>query len=216
MKLSNIVCAVMLGVSALVMSGCGLLDQGVQKYDTLSEKDEKCNQAWADIDAQLERRSDLIPNMVAVVKGSAAHEEKTLNDVVTARASASQIKMSADDLTDPAKMKAFQDAQEQLKGSLSRLMMVQESYPDLKANAQFHDLMITMEGTENRILTARRDYNSAVGSFNFELRRVSGKVLNPLTGKEFKPRVYFTASEESKSAPKVNFDAPIPATPATK
>ena len=200
------VCAVMLGVSALAMSGCGLLDQGVQKYDTLSEKDEKCNQAWADIDAQLERRSDLIPNMVAVVKGSAAHEEKTLKEVVEARASASQIKMTADDLTDPAKMKAFQDAQEQLKGSLSRLMMVQESYPDLKANAQFHDLMITMEGTENRILTARRDYNSAVGSFNFELRRVSGKVLNPLTGKEFKPRVYFTASEESKVAPKVNFD----------
>lgn len=206
MKLFNMMCAVMLGVSALSMSGCGLLDQGVQKYDTLSEKDEKCNQAWADIDAQLERRSDLIPNMVSVVKGSAAHEEKTLKEVVEARASASQIKMTADDLTDPAKMKAFQDAQEQLKGSLSRLMMVQESYPDLKANAQFHDLMITMEGTENRILTARRDYNSAVGSFNFELRRVSGKVINPITNREFKPRVYFSASEESKAAPKVSFD----------
>jgi LemA protein len=197
-----------LSCSIPLINGCGLLDRGVEKYDLLSEKDEKCNQAFADVEAQLQRRNDLIPSMVAIVKGSASHEEKVLKDVVEARAAATQIKLTADDLTDPEKMKAFSAAQEQLKGSLSRLMMVQESYPDLKANAQFHDLMVTVEGSENRILTARRDYNTAVSAFNFELRRVSGKVINPLTNKEFKPRVYFSADADAKVAPKISFEQP--------
>jgi LemA protein len=124
-----------------------------------------------------------------------------------ARSAATQIKLTADDLTDPAKMAAFQKAQDQLKGSLSRLMMVREAYPDLKANAQFHGLMIQMEGTENRILRSRQQYNESVKSFNLELRRVSGKIMNPITGKEFKPRVYFSADESAKTAPKVDFGA---------
>ena len=97
MKLYSIVCAIVLGASPVLVSGCGLLDQGVQKYDTLSEKDEICNQKWADYDAQLQRRSDMIPMLVNVVKGSAAHEHSTLKDVIDARASATQVKLSADD-----------------------------------------------------------------------------------------------------------------------
>lgn len=212
MKVYSLVCAACIGLMGLaaanILTGCTLLDQGVQKYDTLVDKDELCNQTWSDYEAQLQRRADLIPNLVAVVKGSAAHEEKTLKEVMEARAAATQIKISGDDVTDPEKMAAFQKAQEQLKGSLSRLMMVQENYPDLKANAQFHDLMIQMEGTENRILRARQEYNKTVQSYNLELRRVSGKVINPLTNKEFKPRIYFSADESAKTAPKVDFSSP--------
>jgi LemA protein len=201
----------MLATAPVALSGCGLLDSGVQKYDLLSQDDEICNQKWADYDAQLQRRADLIPNIVAVVKGSAAHEEDTLKAVTEARASATQIKLDAESLTDPAKVEAFKQAQAGLSGALSKLMSIQENYPQLQANAAFHDLMVEMEGTENRILQARRDYNTAVGAFNFELRRVSGKVMNPLTGHEFKPRVYFTADESAKVAPKVDFTKPAPA-----
>jgi LemA protein len=184
------------------MMGC---DSFVNKYDTLVDKDEVCTQKWGDYEAQLQRRADLIPSLVATVKGAAGHEEKVLKEVTEARASATSIKLTADDLTDEKKMKAFNDAQAQLKGSLSRLMMVQETYPDLKANQQFHDLAISLEGTENRILIARRDYNDAVMKFNTELRHVSGRVINPMTGKEFKPRVYYQADEAAKVAPKVDF-----------
>jgi LemA protein len=207
-KLHAAVFAVFLAASAVTSTGCGLLDQGVQKYDTLVDKDERCNQKWADYEAQLQRRADLIPNLVQVVKGAAAHEEKTLREVMEARAAATQIKLSGDDLSDPEKFKKFQEAQAQLKGSLSRLMMVQENYPDLKSNAQFHDLMVQMEGTENRILRSRTDYNVAVQAYNLELRRVSGKVINPVTGHEFKPRVYFQADDTSRVAPKVDFTTP--------
>lgn len=198
----------MIATASMSVIGCGMLDQGVQKYDTLVNKDESCQQKWSDYEAQLQRRSDLVPNLVAVVKGSAAHEQATLTAVMEARASATQVKLSGEDFTDPVKMKVFQDAQAQLKGSLSRLMMVQENYPDLKANAQFHDLMVQMEGTENRILRARQEYNKSVQDYNLELRRVSGKVINPVTGREFKPRVYFSADESAKVAPKVDFSAP--------
>jgi LemA protein len=209
MKFRSLVFALMLGVSTVgATTSCSLIDKGVEKYDTLVNKDEICNQMWADYEAQLQRRADLIPNLVAVVKGSAAHEEKTLKEVMEARAAATQIKISGEDVTDPEKMAAFQKAQEQLKGTLSRLMMVQENYPDLKANAQFHDLMVQMEGTENRILRARQQYNKTVQDYNLELRRISGKAINPLTGHEFKPRIYFSADESAKTAPKVDFSTP--------
>lgn len=194
----------MTSVTPLTTTGC---DRGVAKYDTLVDKDEACTMKWADYEAQLQRRADLIPSIVNTVKGSAAHEEKVLKEVTEARASATQIKLSAEDFTDPEKMKKFNEAQDKIKGSLSRLMMVQETYPDLKANNQFHDLMVSLEGTENRILIARRDYNDAVMKYNTELRHVSGKVINPLTGHEFKPRVYYQADEASKSAPKVDFSS---------
>lgn len=205
MKLYNIVCAIMLSSVTITVSSCGLIDTGVNKYDTLSEKDEICNLKWADYESQLQRRADLIPNLVAVVKGYAAHEHSTLADVIQARASATQVKLSSEDLTDPVKVEAFKKAQEGLSGALGKLISIQEQYPTLQANEQFHSLMIQMEGTENRILQSRRDYNAAVSSFNFELRRVSGKIINPLTNREFKPRVYFSVEESAKVAPKVDF-----------
>ncbi len=205
MRVYSLVCALCLSCATVGSTGCSLVDQGVQKYDTLVDKDEICNQMWSDYEAQLQRRSDLIPNLVAIVKGSAAYESKTLKEVMEARAAATQIKLSADDLTDPAKIAAFQKAQDQLKGTLSRLMMVRENYPDLKANAQFHDLMVQMEGTENRILRARQQYNKVVKDYNLELRRVSGKAINPVTGNEFKSRVYFSADPSATVAPTVDF-----------
>jgi LemA protein len=178
---------------------------GCQNYDQLVAKDQVAQQKWADVEAQLQRRADLVPNLVSVVKGSAKHEEETLAKVTQARAEASSIKLSAEDLEDPAKMAAFQKAQDNLKGSLSRLLVVQEQYPDLKANAAFHDLQIQLEGTENRILRARQEYNAAVGDFNTELGKIRGQVINKVTGKPFKPRQYYNASPESQAVPKVSF-----------
>ncbi len=178
---------------------------GCQNYDELVQKDQVAQQKWADVETQVQRRYDLVPNLVATVKGSAAHEEKTLQEVTQARAEASSIKLSADDLEDPAKVAAFQKAQDQLKGSLSRLLVTQEAYPDLKANAQFHDLMIQLEGTENRIARAREEYNKAVGDYNATLGQIRGQIVNKVTGKPFKPRVYFSASAEAEVAPKVTF-----------
>ncbi len=195
-------------VAGLMLAGCGLLDSGIQKYDTLVDKDEKCEQAWSNYESNLQRRSDMIPQLVSVVKGSAAHEQDTLTAVINARAAATQITLKGEDLTDPAKVEAFQKAQAQLKGSLSRLMMVQEKYPDLQANKAFHDLQIQIEGTENRLLRAREEYNKAVQSYNLELRRVSGKVINPVTGHEFKPRVYFKMDAGAEKVPTVDFSKP--------
>ncbi len=178
---------------------------GCQNYDQLVEKDELCGQRWADYEAQLQRRYDLVPNLVATVKGSAKHEAETLTKVTEARASATQIKLTGEDFTDPAKMAAFQKAQEQLKGSLSRLLVANEQYPDLKANQSFRDLQVQIEGTENRILRAREQYNDAVKQYNSELKKIRGQAINKVTGKPFKERIYFTASVESQAAPKVSF-----------
>ncbi len=178
---------------------------GCQRYDSLVEKDQIAAQKWADLEAQLQRRYDLVPNLVEIVKGSAKHEEQTLAKVTEARSQAASIKLTADDLSDPEKMAAFQKAQDQLKGSLSRLMVVQEQYPDLKANASFHALQVQLEGTENRVLRSREEYNLAAREYNAELLKIGGQAINKITGKPFKPRVYFTASVESQAAPKVTF-----------
>jgi LemA protein len=175
------------------------------KYDELVQKDQVCQQQWADVEAQVQRRYDLVPNLVATVKGSAAHEQATLTAVTQARANATSIKLTAEDLEDPAKVAAFQKAQDDLHGALSRLLVTQEAYPDLKANAQFHDLMIQLEGTENRIARAREEYNKAVGEYNATLGQIGGMIVNKATGKPFKPRAYFTASAEAQAAPKVSF-----------
>jgi LemA protein len=183
---------------ALALPGCS-------KYDELVQKDAVCEQRWADIQAQLQRRYDLIPNLVNVVKGSAKHEEDTLAQVTQARSQAASIKLTSDDLTDPVKMAEFQKAQDQLKGALSRLLVVQEAYPDLKANAGFRDLQVQLEGTENRLLRAREQYNAASAEYNTTLNQIGGSVVNKVTGKPFKPRVYFAASSEAQAAPKVSF-----------
>lgn len=187
-----------LAALALALAGC-------QNYDALVEKDQVARRKWADVEANLQRRYNLVPNLVNVVKGSAKHEEETLTKVTEARAMASSMKLSADDLTDPAKLEAFEKAQSQLKGSLSRLLVVDEKYPDLKANAAFHDLQKQLEGTENRILISRRDYNDAVKDYNSELGKIRGQIVNKATGLPFKPRAYFSASADAQAAPKVSF-----------
>ena len=125
-------------VGLLALAGCN-------QYDQLIAKDQTCDARWADYQAQLQRRSDLVPNLVATVKASAQHEEKTLSEVTEARARATGITLSAEDLQDPEKVAAFQKAQDQLRGALSRLLVANEAYPDLKANAQFHDLSVQLE-----------------------------------------------------------------------
>lgn len=194
--LSSLVWALALALVAL---------PGCQKYDELVEKDQIAEQRWADVDVQLERRSALVPNLVETVKAAAKSETDILTRVTEARSQAASIKLTGEDLTDPAKMAAFQKAQDNLKGSLSRLMVVQEQYPDLKSNQGFRDLRVQLEGTENRIARAREQYNAAVRDYNTELGKIGGSAVNKVTGKPFKPRVYFQASEESKAAPKVSF-----------
>lgn len=193
-------------LAALVVLAFGGVNlTGCQKYDELVERDATVEQRFGDLQAQYQRRADLVPNLVATVKASAAHEEQVLTDVAKARAAATSINLTTEDLSDPAKMQAFQKAQDDLKGSLSRLLVVQEKYPDLKANAAFHDLQVQLEATENRVLRAREQYNEAVKLYNAELGKISGSVVNKATGKPFKKREYFQAAAGSEAAPKVAF-----------
>ncbi len=185
-------------ISALFVPGC-------QNYDQLVEKDGICEQKWADYEAQLQRRYDLIPNIVSTVKASSKFEESTLTAVTQARADATSIKVTGEDFTDPAKMAAFQKAQDNLKGTLSRLMVSNEKYPELASTKGYRDLTVELEGTENRILRSREQYNDAVRVYNTELRKISGQAVNRVTGKPFKERVYFSASSEAQAAPKVSF-----------
>ena len=190
---------------ALLTAITVLLGAGCRNYDQLVEKDQICEQKWADYEAQLQRRYDLIPNIVSTVKASAKFEEQTLTAVTQARAEATSIKVSGEDFTDPAKMAAFQKAQDNLKGSLSRLMISNEKYPELQSTKGYRDLTVELEGTENRVLRSREQYNEAVRIYNTELRKISGQAINRATGKPFKERVYFAASAESQAAPKVSF-----------
>lgn len=192
-------------LAMMVLALFGAVAPGCQNYDVLVEKDQICEQKWADYEAQLQRRYDLIPNIVSTVKASSKFEEQTLTAVTQARADATSIKVSGDDFTDPAKMAAFQKAQDNLKGTLSRLMVSNEKYPELASTKGYRDLTVELEGTENRILRAREQYNDAVRAYNTELKKVSGIAINKATGKPFKERVYFTASTEAQAAPKVSF-----------
>lgn len=192
-------------VALLLLAALVALAPACQSYDVLVQKDQVTQQKFADLQAQLQRRADLVPNLVATVKGSAKHEEDTLTEVTKARAAATGIQINPGDLDDTQKMQAFQDAQNKLSGALSRLLVVNEQYPDLKANGAYHDLQIQLEGTENRILRAREEYNAAVGDFNTELGKIRGQVVNRVTGKAFQPRTYFAAPPSSQDAPKVQF-----------
>lgn len=220
MKIRSIALCVFIGcTSMLAVSSTTGCDRAVQKYDTLVDKDEACTQAWADYESNLQRRADMIPQLVSVVRGSAAHEEATLVAVTQARANATRPEIKLDpkagDLEDPQKFAAFQQAQASLGTQMSRLLVASENYPTLQANAQFHDLQVQIEGTENRLLRAREQYNKAVQSFNTELRHVSGKVMNPITGHEFKVKPYFQADADSKVAPKIDFGTPPAQTAVT-
>jgi LemA protein len=193
-------------LTALVALVLGLASlPGCENYDVLVQKDQVCQQKFADLQANLQRRSDLVPNLVATVKASAKHEEDTLEQVTKARAEATGITIQPGDLDDPQKMAAFQAAQQKLQGALSHLLVVNEQYPDLKANQSYHDLQIQLEGTENRLLRSREEFNAAVADFNTELGKIRGQVVNKVTGKPFAQRAYFSASADATAAPKVSF-----------
>ncbi|MBV1699700.1 MAG: LemA family protein [Hyphomicrobiales bacterium] len=181
----------------LAVAGCG--------YNTIPTLQEQAKARWADVQNQYQRRADLIPNLVATVKGFAAQEKNVLTAVVEARAKATQIKVDASQLTDPDKLKAFQDAQNQLTGALGRLLAVSENYPELKSNANFLALQSQLEGTENRIAVARRDYIDAVRAYNTALRTFPTVLWAKTVFASEKPMAEFTASEGSDKPPQVKF-----------
>ncbi len=187
--------AVML-VAAMVLTGCG--------YNTMQQQEEKVFKAWGDVEATLQRRADLIPNLVETVKGYASHERETLEAVVNARAKATSIKLSVDDLSDPAALQKLQQSQGELSSALSRLLVVVEQYPDLKANENFKDLQNQLEGTENRVNVARQRYNQAAEEFNSSIRSFPNSLTNSLL-LHLKRKEYITADEAAKAAPKVKF-----------
>lgn len=185
--------AVLALVSAVLLSACGL--------NSVPTAEEAAKAKWADVQTNYQRRADLIPNLVATVKGAAASEGSILSDVTNARAKANSIQLSGDDLTDPAKVSAFNQAQNGLTLSLQRL---QEAYPDLKSQANFSTLMSQLEGTENRISISIRDYNAAVQNYNTLIRTfpdaIGAKIFHGA-----KPMTPFQAKEGSDVAPTVNF-----------
>lgn len=171
-------------------------------YNGLVSAEEEVESAWAQVENQYQRRSDLIPNLVATVKGYAAHESETLEGVISARARATQITVDPSNAT-PEQLAAYQKAQGELSQALGRLMAVAESYPDLKANENFRDLQAQLEGTENRCTIARQNYNEVARAFNTYLRRFPNNIIAGAFGFEKKP--YFEADEDAKKAPKVEF-----------
>jgi LemA protein len=181
----------------LSLSACG--------YNTIPTLEETAKARWADVQNQYQRRADLIPNLVATVQGFAAQEKSVLTAVVEARAKATQVKVDASQLTDPDKLKAFQDAQNQLSGALGRLLAVSENYPDLKSNANFLALQSQLEGTENRIAVARRDYIDAVREYNTALRTFPTVLWAKTAFSGNKPMAEFTATEGSEKPPQVKF-----------
>lgn len=178
----------------LSLSSCG--------YNSMVEKEESIKGKWADVEAQYQRRSDLIPNLVSTVKGYANFEQSTLTAVIEARAKATSVQVDASKLT-PETMAQYQQAQGQLSSALSRLLVTVEQYPDLKANENFRDLQAQLEGTENRITVARQNFNSAVEDYNGYIR----KFPNNLTASmfSFTAKEYFKAEEGTEKAPKVEF-----------
>ena len=182
--------------STLTLSGCG--------YNTLQVKDEAVTAAWSEVQNQYQRRADLVPNLVNVVKGYAKHEEQVLTEVTQARANVAGLKVDKEVLEDPALFQKYQEAQAQMTGALSRLIAVSENYPDLKANEQFRDLQVQLEGTENRIAVARNRYITTVQDFNSYSRQFPQVMTAKVIGMETKPN--FSAEQSAQNAPKVSFD----------
>lgn len=180
----------------IVLSGCG--------YNMLQQDEEGVFKAWADVESNLQRRADLIPNLVQTVKGYAAHEKDTLQRVVEARAKATQVHITAKDLGDPALMGRLAQAQGELSSALSRLLVTVERYPDLKANQNFLDLQNQLEGTENRINVARQRYNQAVERFNAAIRKFPYNLTNSML-LHLQRKEYFKAEAGAAAVPAVNF-----------
>jgi LemA protein len=185
-------------LAALSLAACGL--------NSVPTAEENVNAKWGNLQSEYQRRSDLIPNLVETVKGYAQQERSVLTEVTNARARATSVQISADDLDDPAKVRAFNDAQSQLGGSLGRLLATFEAYPDLKSNQNFLTLQSQIEGTENSILVARRDYNESVQAYNTRIRTfpdaIGAKIFYGA-----KPKVPFEAAAGAQEAPKVDFNA---------
>lgn len=178
------------------LSGCG--------YNTMQANEEAVKAAWGDVEASYQRRNDLIPNLVEVVKGYAKHEKETLQAVTEARAKVGTIQASKDILNDPKALTQFQQAQGAMSSALSRLMVVVEKYPDLKANQNFMDLQHQLEGTENRINVARTRFNKSVETFNVSIRIFPNSITNSVM-LHLKPREAFKAEAGAEKAPKVEF-----------
>ena len=183
-------------VSTLTLSGCG--------YNTLQVKDEAVTAAWSEVQNQYQRRADLVPNLVNVVKGYSKHEEQVLTEVTQARANVAGLKVDKEVLEDPALFQKYQEAQAQMTGALSRLIAVSENYPDLKANEQFRDLQVQLEGTENRIAVARNRYISTVQDFNSYARQFPQVMTAKVIGMDTKPN--FSAEQSAQKAPTVSFN----------
>jgi LemA protein len=193
----------LLAMTTLALSGCG--------YNTLQSQDEATTSAWSEVLNQYQRRADLIPNLVNVVKGYASHEKDVLIAVTTARASVGSIKADASLINDPAAFKKFQQAQGEMSSALSRLMLVSENYPQLKADQNFRDLQAQLEGTENRITVARNRYIQSVQLYNTTVRSFPSNLTAKMFGLNTKPN--FTVENEAtiSKPPTVDFGAPAPA-----
>ncbi len=175
---------------------------GMSSYNNLVTKEETVNQSWANVQNVYQRRSDLIPNLVATVKGVANFEKSTLTAVIEARAKATSVNINPKNL-DEASLQKFQSAQDGLSSALSRLMVVVERYPELKATQNFAELQAQLEGTENRITVERRNFNEAAQAFNTYLRRFPNSIFAGMFG--FQKKAYFAAQKGAENAPKVEF-----------
>lgn len=182
---------------SLLLAGCGI--------NTIPTAEEQAKASWSEVLNQYQRRSDLIPNLVETVKGYATHEREVLTEVTDARAKATAVHVDASTITDPEQFRQFQEAQSRLSGALGRLLAITEAYPDLKANQNFLALQSQIEGTENRIAVARRDYIEAVRVYNTELKTFPGVIWASTVYRSYKPMETFTISEEQKQAPQVKF-----------
>jgi LemA protein len=188
---------VLVALLSLFLASCGV--------NTIPTLDEQVKAAWGQVQNQFQRRADLVPNLVETVKGYAAHERETLEAVVAARARATQMTIPPDILTNPEAFRQFQQNQQALSGALGRLLAITENYPDLKANQNFQTLMAQLEGTENRIAVARRDYIGAVQAYNTEIRTFPGVIWASILYRDAKVKESFSADPGSERAPRVDF-----------
>ncbi len=193
-------------LAPLSLAACG--------YNTIPTQQLAAQSKWAEVQNQYQRRADLIPNLVNTVKGYAAQEKSTLVEVTEARASATQVRVDASTITNPAQFQQYQQAQDKLSGVLGRLMLIQEKYPDLKSNQNFLALQSQLEGTENRIAISRHDYNDSVQAYNTTLVTFPQIIWAKTAHGDAKPMQLFTAAATAQSAPTVSFDTTPPPAPA--
>ena len=190
-------------LAVILVVGLGVAGWGVGVYNSIVSLDEGVSSAWSQVETQYQRRADLIPNLVSTVKGFAAQEKEVLVGVTEARARVSQMNVTKDVVNDPESFAKFQAAQDQFSSAISRLLVVAENYPNLKSNENFLSLQTQLEGTENRIAVARRNFNEVVQGYNTTIRRFPGSLIAGFTG--FQEKQYFKSAAGSEQAPTVTF-----------